>query len=330
MGTLTGEFVASTYQKLLQIGTTSTGLDIVNVNERVLDGLGKKQAILTIEKNNNTLGGYVMKDSGDNQIYMKLSAGSGPVSLSSFGEILFEHDNVAPLYIISAKKINTGEACTIKIQTRPHPDDIVTKTGDILLHSGSSSLDPDGSNIILISENSRYFIGKSPADGIDKLPPYTSFGATVSLIGLDDNTGQIYRTVKSFVIDNPNDESKYLVHACIEGPEVAVYYRGESQLIDGEVEVELPNYFESLTHVDNRTIQLTPITNESGLTDILSTSKIKDGKFKVNAILKTNPNQEFYWEVKAERKDIERIEVEPNKSDYSLMGDGPYTYLVKK
>ena len=35
---------------------------------------------------------------------------------------------------------------------------------------------------------------------------------------------------KTFVIDHPDDENKYLVHVCLEGPEAGVYYRGKAEV----------------------------------------------------------------------------------------------------
>ena len=135
---------------------------------------------------------------------------------------------------------------------------------------------------------------------------------------------------KSFVINHPRDSTKYLVHATLEGPEAAVYYRGNSRLTAGIDTVELPNYFESLTFSENRTVQL---TNIDGF-DRLAVKKqdgalIKDGKFTV---ISDNPYsvQEFSWEVKAVRKDVPYLEVEPGKEGVVVKGDGPYTYIQSK
>jgi hypothetical protein len=49
------------------------------------------------------------------------------------------------------------------------------------------------------------------------------------------------------------------------GPEVGVYYRGEAQLKDGHVVVDLPPYFEALTTTEQRSVQLTPVDGWSPL-----------------------------------------------------------------
>jgi hypothetical protein len=115
---------------------------------------------------------------------------------------------------------------------------------------------------------------------------------------------------KKFVIAHPTQPGKQLVHAAIEGPESAVYYRGEAQLVSGVAEIQLPEYFEALTAKHGRTVML---TNVDGF-DRLAVRKqdgnqVKDGKFIVMAESDTS-TQAFTWEVKAVRADIPPLPVE--------------------
>jgi hypothetical protein len=65
---------------------------------------------------------------------------------------------------------------------------------------------------------------------------------------------------KTFIIDHPDDDSKYLVHACLEGPEVGVYYRGKGEITNNEfVEISLPDYVTNLA--TDFTVQISPIHN---------------------------------------------------------------------
>jgi len=116
--------------------------------------------------------------------------------------------------------------------------------------------------------------------------------------------GSFAANSKNFEINHPTKPGKKLVHACIEGPEVAVYYRGEGKLIGGSAIIELPDYFEALTRKEGRTVQLTAKGTKPYL---LSASEVKDGKFMVYG---TEPDGEFYWEVKAVRADVEPLQVE--------------------
>lgn len=131
---------------------------------------------------------------------------------------------------------------------------------------------------------------------------------------------------KTFIIDHPTDPQRYLVHATLEGPEGAVYYRGTARLRNGRAEIELPPYFEALTRADGRTILL---TNVDGF-DMLAVrkidgAKIRDGRFVVES---NTPDsmQEFDWEVKAIRADGPDLRVEPRRDEIAVRGFGPYTY----
>jgi hypothetical protein len=119
---------------------------------------------------------------------------------------------------------------------------------------------------------------------------------------------------KHFVINHPLDpDNRSLDHVCIEGPEAAVYYRGSGRLAGGRAEVELPEYFEALTRVEDRTVLLTAVCDDDEPVAVLAASPLRDGRFTVRAADGTNPRQRFHWEVKAVRADVERLVVEPEK-----------------
>ena len=124
---------------------------------------------------------------------------------------------------------------------------------------------------------------------------------------------------KSFRIQHPLYEDKMLVHVSLEGPTADIFYKGKSKLINGEIEIELPHYFEALAEEDERIITITPIVkNSSKLFSTLGAGEIQNGKFKVyNQENSLNDSQEFYWIVQATRKNA-AIEVEPDKNEYDL------------
>jgi hypothetical protein len=130
---------------------------------------------------------------------------------------------------------------------------------------------------------------------------------------------------KTFVIDHPEDENKYLVHGCLEGPEAGVYYRGEGCILNNKsVTIKLPEYVKKLA--TNFTVQVTPIMESDDeeekeqVTKLYSATKVRNNKFTVYG-----KNGYFYWHVHGERL---VIEVEPMKSDTVVSGDGPYKYIV--
>ena len=136
--------------------------------------------------------------------------------------------------------------------------------------------------------------------------------------------------VKTFVIDHPDDSDKYLVHACAEGPTADVFYRGEARLEEGIARIDLPDYFESLTELEGRTVHITPIIEhgEAWKTANLAASRVENGcfwVFQTGGMM--NNEQPFCWRVDAIRKNTS-FSVEPEKASTIVGGDGPYTYVV--
>ena len=135
------------------------------------------------------------------------------------------------------------------------------------------------------------------------------------------NTGDVYcphqlsAANKTFRIVHPLDDTKQLVHGCLEGPESGVYYRGEGVTVNGTATITLPDYFEALTMPEGRTVYLTQIFEDDSDVVIgtnnfsmLQASRVKDGKFSVRS---SEPIAKFFWEVKAIRGDISPLAVEP-------------------
>jgi hypothetical protein len=121
---------------------------------------------------------------------------------------------------------------------------------------------------------------------------------------------------KSFIIEHPLDSEKYLVHACLEGPEAGVYYRGLGRISNNtDVEIKLPQYVSALAIAF--TVNLTPVYD--GKQHILSTSLVENNKFKVYG-----DNCHFFWTVFGKRFDVT---VEPDKNSVDVKGDGPYLYI---
>lgn len=147
-------------------------------------------------------------------------------------------------------------------------------------------------------------------------PPGQSFTGPTGR-GCRGPTGEPGPTgAKSFIINHPIDQDKYLVHACLEGPEAGVYYRGVGEILDNySTIIELPYYVDQFAR--DFTIQITPIYN--GKINVLNSSEVFNNKFAVYG-----ENCKFYWNVYGKRSDIN---VEPFKTDVDVKGDGPYLYI---
>jgi hypothetical protein len=124
---------------------------------------------------------------------------------------------------------------------------------------------------------------------------------------------------KTFIIDNPIYENKYLVHACLEGPEMGIYYRGKGEIVNNEyVIIDLPYYVDKIGY--DFTIQITSIYDKNRkIQNIYSTSEVENNKFFVYG-----NDGKFYWTVFGSRSDII---VDPYKSDVEVKGNGPYKWI---
>jgi hypothetical protein len=121
---------------------------------------------------------------------------------------------------------------------------------------------------------------------------------------------------KTFVIDHPVAADKYLVHACLEGPEAGVYYRGRGTVAAEEVVVQLPAYAAAVA--TDFTVHITAI-GPGGR--VYSASEVAaDGSFTVYG-----PPGAFFWQVMGRRV---AITVEPLKEAVAVAGDGPYRYIL--
>ena len=106
---------------------------------------------------------------------------------------------------------------------------------------------------------------------------------------------------KPFDIRHPSKKEWRLRYACIEGPEVGVYYRGR---LKNDNEIVLPNYWKDLVHVDSITVQLQPI----GAHQDIIVKRWDDEKIYLQA--KPGFPINCFYHVYAERKDINPLIVE--------------------
>ena len=106
---------------------------------------------------------------------------------------------------------------------------------------------------------------------------------------------------KPFDIKHPIKVGWRLRHACIEGPEVGVYYRGR---VRNSKEIVLPTYWKGLVHTDSISVQLQPIGSHQ---DVII-KRWDDQKIHLQA--KGGMPIDCFYHVYAERKDINPLIVE--------------------
>jgi hypothetical protein len=123
---------------------------------------------------------------------------------------------------------------------------------------------------------------------------------------------------KSFIIDNPIKDDSYLVHACLEGPETGVYYRGVACVYEKYVIVELPLYVNKIA--ENFTVHVTHmLDDDNDEPKTYAVTYVKNNKFKIYG-----PKGKVSWVVYGSRGNFN---TEPKKSDVNIQGCGPYKYI---
>jgi hypothetical protein len=132
-----------------------------------------------------------------------------------------------------------------------------------------------------------------------------------------NSTAPTSSETKTFIIEHPKDNERYLVHACLEGPEVGVYYRGTSEIMDSQsVTIELPSYVPGwATDIG---VLVTAIYD--GKVKTFAASDVdRNGKFIVYG-----ENGRFNWIAIGKRASVN---VEPLKSEINVSGFGPYKWI---
>jgi hypothetical protein len=112
--------------------------------------------------------------------------------------------------------------------------------------------------------------------------------------------GSFGATTKSFIIDHPTKEGKKLQYGSLEGPELGVYVRGRTQ----SSIIGLPEYWTGLVDETSITVNLTPIGRMAPLHSIV---KISNNTVEIES---ANDVIDCFYTVFAERKDVEKLEVE--------------------
>jgi len=109
--------------------------------------------------------------------------------------------------------------------------------------------------------------------------------------------GTISATRKSFDIPHPIKPDKRLVYGSLEGPEFGVYIRGK---IENDNKIPIPDYWSELVDFDTLSVHLTQINSKEPIYFTFS-----DGTY-----IYINERFTFFYFICAERKDIDKLEVE--------------------
>jgi hypothetical protein len=130
--------------------------------------------------------------------------------------------------------------------------------------------------------------------------------AGITVTGLGDVTTEVNLAkalpAKPFDIPHPSKSNHRLRHVAIEGPEIAVFYRGK---LDGEHIIKLPEYWKDLVDEDSITVQLTAWKNSDSTLYVknINAHEIVIGSEKLTKVY-------CHYTVFAERKDLDKLVVE--------------------
>ena len=163
---------------------------------------------------------------------------------------------------------------------------------------GGRALDVEG-DVNIVGETSKTLSvkGDTTLDGDGKVTGNLRIDGTMSA-GNATWSSSIVGTTKLFDIEHPTKGKGYrLAHACLEGPEHGVYYRGR---LTKSNTIELPSYWKDLVHEDSITVQLQPIG---------STQKIIVMEYDNEKIILSG-NTDCFFHVFGERKDVNSLTVE--------------------
>ena len=121
------------------------------------------------------------------------------------------------------------------------------------------------------------------------------------------NFASVAAPFKKFDITHPTKSGYRLVHTCLEGPEIGVYYRGK--LVNSNI-IELPEYWRGLVDAETITVSLTPHRCYQELFYELS-----DWGTKIKVINNSGGPVDCSYIVYAERKDVPKLEIEPKQEE---------------
>jgi hypothetical protein len=263
----------------------------------------------------NTLGGdLIMSGAGTGHIYLNWDGGtSGIVFGNGAAAEVGSIDNLGNAVFNGI--VHAGTFMTITptagsyVVAADYPVLRADTAGNLLISAGASRMYlnwDSGTNGIIFGNGTSTQVGA--IDGVGN----AEFNGTFTAGG-----------AKNFRIRHPLNAKKWLTHSCIEGPEVAVFYRGEVRCAKFTADVKLPDYFEALCEKKGRTVQLTQIDNGKDLA-MLSATRIEDGKFRIRA---TVADALVCWEVKAVRTGV-AVEVvsERREAEHDFGTDGAGTH----
>ena len=174
---------------------------------------------------------------------------------------------------------------------------LMTAFGGSLKNGFSFKNALDLKNAIDIGNSVAIINGPLTCNGPVTAPDVTIAGTCKAALGA---FASVAAPFKKFDIPHPSKPGKRLVHTCLEGPEIGVYYRG---VLDGENIIPFPEFWDKLVDLNTITVNLTPKDEYQELyyrivEDGIRVSNNKGSKVKCS------------YTLYAERCDVDKLKIE--------------------
>jgi len=171
--------------------------------------------------------------------------------------------------------------------------------GDFSSAEGTVMIGKDGNTG---ASKALYVKGDTEVEGNINATKNITMGGDLTVGGFASWSGSIVATTKLFDIEHPTKGEGYrLAHACLEGPEHGVYYRGR---LKNEKVIRLPSYWKDLVNIDTISVQLQPIGAHQDL--IVKRWDDEYVYLQAQGALPIN----CFFHVYAERNDVDKLTVE--------------------
>ncbi|MFT7618375.1 MAG: hypothetical protein ACI97A_002018 [Planctomycetota bacterium] len=187
------------------------------------------------------------------------------------------------------------------VQAATVADEIATIGEDGATNSGLMTLfDSDGAGFLktLVTAGRDVLSTATEDDGLVEV--YSDGVATVRVSG---SNGFASMVGKSFIQPHPENPKMMIKYICLEGPENGLYARGTGKLVDGFVQVTLPESFKLAASNDQLSIVLTPMGDCAGL--YAPKAELTRDGFVVRELFNGRSSADFSWVVNGVRRGFE-------------------------
>ena len=175
----------------------------------------------------------------------------------------------------------------------------VGQTGDFTSQQGTVMIGKDGNTG---ASKALFVKGDTQVEGNIHATKNITMDGNLDVGGRASWSDSIVATTKLFDIEHPTKGEGYrLAHACLEGPEHGVYYRGR---LKNEKVIRLPSYWKDLVNIDTISVQLQPIGAHQDL--IVKRWDDEYVYLQAQGALPIN----CFFHVYAERNDVDKLTVE--------------------